>query len=143
MLRPILLSVFVTALSAFGWAHNGDDDHPSNDVDILEPPAPEYPELAAQLGVLGRCEVMFDLFDYGNTIQVTDAKCTSTLFCVSAERAIKGMKLKVVNVEGAPDPGERQNVVYPLKYTFPDVPEPIQTYADGLPLLTCARDIIS
>lgn len=36
-------------------------DYPSNDLEIIRPPQPSYPSLAALFGLEGMCEVRFDL----------------------------------------------------------------------------------
>ncbi len=57
--RAILITVATilagTCQPAAG--HDGADDHPSNDVEVLQPPAPVYPALAAAsaLKAIARC----------------------------------------------------------------------------------------
>jgi hypothetical protein len=117
MLRSGLLAVLVLALGLVPvWAHPGfGDDHPHNESEVITPPQPVYPSFALFFGLNGYCEVGFDLQNY-TSVRVTSVSCTSKGFCFAAERAVKAASFRVIDVPGAPNPGERKNIVYPMVF---------------------------
>ncbi|MAK60577.1 MAG: hypothetical protein CMK09_06335 [Ponticaulis sp.] len=104
---------------------------PENDVDVIVPPRPEYPGTAAFFGLQGKCEVRFDLLQYGQFVDVKSVSCTNLVFCKSSSQAVRGTQFKVVDVPATSIPGERHNIVYPIAYNLDDRPRgefgPFQT----------------
>ena len=93
-----------------------DEGYPANDLEILQPPQPEYPGVAAFFGLEGMCEVRFDLLAGGSVVSVREVACTLPVFCAAARKGVMRTKARVIDVPGARSPGERTNIVYPLKF---------------------------
>lgn len=131
--------VIVLALLALPFMAVAEPDFPTNKTEVLEPPQPVFPMVAAMLGVSGYCEVRFSVRDYGSTVKIEDAACTMPIFCDAAIDAIQKTKLKITDVEGAKYPGRRDNIMYPMNFMLnydaqlPDDPE----------LLSCATGLTS
>ncbi|MEE2920777.1 MAG: hypothetical protein VYC38_03360 [Pseudomonadota bacterium] len=123
MVRHAVCLVAVIALTgAVGRAagDEGTDDVPSNDVEVVQPPTPEYPGIAAFAGLEGYCEVEFSLFDYGNTLSIEGLSCSHLIFCKSASDGMKAARFRITDVPGAPFPGARDSIVYPVEFAMED-----------------------
>ncbi len=120
--RAILITVATLLVGTCQPAagHDGDDDHPSNDVEVLQPPAPEYPALAAALGAEGYCEVRFSLHNYGKQMSVDGLTCSHLIFCKAAFEGMMASRFKIIDVTGAPIQGARDSIVYPLEFAMED-----------------------
>lgn len=79
----------------------------------ISAPTPSFPQAAAQLGISGSCDVLFDVDTRGRPYNVV-ATCTDAIFKSEAERAISKVKFlpKIVNGKAV----ERVDVVYPLEF---------------------------
>ena len=80
---------------------------------VLKPPVPNYPNRAAERGVSGACDVVFDISIEGKPENVR-SYCTSRLFLKEAARAIKGARFEHPDE----DPNPQKGIVYPLTYTL-------------------------
>lgn len=118
----------ILTMGQLAAAHEGyPEDHPSNELDVLDPPRPSYPYLAAVFGLEGSCEVVFSVENYGHVVRVDAARCTNLVFCDEATNAIRATRFRVRDVEGAPSPGTVTNVVYPFEFSLQDdMPEPVR-----------------
>ncbi|HPF21837.1 MAG: energy transducer TonB [Hyphomonas sp.] len=112
-------------------------DYPSNDLEIIRPPQPSYPSLAALFGLEGMCEVRFDLLAGGSVINVREVTCTHPVFCDAARRGVQDAELRVIDVPGAKYSGERDNIVYPLYFQFSSGD---RNWTSGAP---CTSDLVS
>lgn len=85
------------------------------DAQPIRPPAPSYPQRAAERGVEGSCDVRFDVDTRGRPYNVS-ATCTDNIFKREAERAVNRVEFapKIIRGQAA----ERRNVVYPLEFTL-------------------------
>lgn len=85
------------------------------DAQPIRPPAPSYPQRAAERGVEGSCDVRFDVDTRGRPYNV-EATCTDNIFKREAERAVNRVEFapKIIRGQAA----ERRNVVYPLEFTL-------------------------
>ena len=110
LVRAIILTF---ALSLSAAAH---DVGPPNDVQVITPPKPDYPVIAAYMELRGDCDVTFALHDYGATKIIRDVSCTNLIFCMAAEEAVRRSKMKVIDVPGTEQPGERINIIYPMVF---------------------------
>jgi len=104
--------------TAVAESSDEEDDGPANDVEVIMPPAPDYPLLANLFGIEGYCEVRFNLIAGGKYVHVETAACTHPIFCEEAQNAIIRAQFRVIDVPGAKYPGERRNIVYPLSFQF-------------------------
>ncbi|MEL7110995.1 MAG: hypothetical protein AAGL99_17175 [Pseudomonadota bacterium] len=112
--------------------------HPHNTVDILEPPAPIFPDDTV---APGRCEVRFEIRNYTD-IKVTGAECSDYIFCKPSRVAVEAAKLRVVDNNGEEGPGVAQNIVYPLEFTF-GVPSDRQlAWINAQPLFPCDQALM-
>jgi len=120
MLKRMAMMAFAVACwSAMANADSSEGRmHPANDVKILVPPAPEFPQIAARYGLEGKCEVLFDLTAGGEEINVRDAACTHPLFCKAARTAVEQASFRVIDVPGVIRPGERKNIILPIEFLF-------------------------
>lgn len=105
--RVIVLLVVAFGCCAFASAS------PEVRVDIVEPPVPHYPPMAAMLGLEGYCEVQV-LIENGSDVHVTATRCTAPVFCYSAHAAVTRAKLVARWEDGAS--ADRGDIVYPLEY---------------------------
>lgn len=112
-----LILLGATSLAPGAFAHPG---HPSNEVDVIESPRPQYPFLAATFGMEGLCEVNFNLRNYGETLEIVEVLCSNPAFCQSSERAVKGAIFRIIDVDGADVPGQRTDIIYPITYQLED-----------------------
>ena len=94
--------------------------HPHNDVEEIRPPQPDFPALASWLGLSGSCEVVFSVYDYGDTVIVDSARCSSVVFCKAAIQSIRDAELRVIDAADTNKPGIRSNIVYPLEFVYDD-----------------------
>lgn len=120
--RAVCLAVVIALAGAVGRAagDEGRDDVPSNDVEVVQPPAPEYPELAAAFRAEGYCEVRFSLHNYGKEMSIDDLSCSSAVFCKAALDGMMAAKFKVTDVAGTKTPGARYGIVYPIAFAMED-----------------------
>ena len=120
MISRFLVCGFTSGLVCGGaLADKGySDDHPYNDVETVQPPVPQFPLLPSLLGIQAKCEVEFDLHGGGAAKEFGDTRCTHLAFCDEARRAADRLKLRVVDVPGAPNPGSRLNVIYPIVFAL-------------------------
>ena len=120
MLRWMIVVAF--AVACWNAAAHGDSSegkqHPSNDVETLVQPMPEFPQMAAYFGLEGMCQVLFDLRAGGEEIVVREAACTHPLFCKAARQAVEQARFRVIDVPGVKQPGERKNIILPLEFLF-------------------------
>lgn len=113
--------------------------HPHNTVDILQPPAPVFPN---ETVAPGRCDVRFEVTNY-TQISVTAADCTDYIFCRPARIAVEAASLRVVDNNGEEGPGAALNLVYPIEFTF-GVPSPGQlAWIKAQPLFACDQSMMS
>lgn len=108
-----------------------------NDVEIIRPPQPVYPYIAAAWGIEGYCEARFDLLAGGTIVSVQEIACTHPVFCTAARDAILSIEAHVIDVPGAEYPGQRLNLVYPLAFKI--TPEE-RDWPAGEP---CTSDLVS
>lgn len=123
MVRHAVCLVAVIALTgAVGRAvgDEGTDDVPSNDVEVVQPPTPEYPGIAAAFRAEGYCEVRFSLYNYGKEMSIDDLSCSSAVFCKAALEGMMAAKFKVTDVPGTNTPGARHGIVYPIAFAMED-----------------------
>ena len=111
-------TMLICATSEVAWAE------PVNQVAFISPPAPIYPASALQRGLEGRCVVGITLKDYGDTVFVDNARCTSPVFCRSAVQAVMRAKYRLTDADGTGTPGIRENLAVPVNYR-------LNTYATG------------
>jgi periplasmic protein TonB len=83
------------------------------DAQPIRPPAPTFPQRAAERGISGSCDVRFDVDTRGKPYNIV-AQCSSDLFKQEAERAVGKVEFAPKVVRGKP--AERKNVVYPLEF---------------------------
>jgi protein TonB len=83
------------------------------DAQPIRPPAPSFPQRAAERGVSGSCDVRFDVDTRGKPYNVA-ATCTDNIFKSEAERAVSRVEFAPKIVRG--QAVERRNVVYPLEF---------------------------
>ncbi|MEM1150114.1 MAG: energy transducer TonB [Pseudomonadota bacterium] len=83
----------------------------------ISPPAPVYPQRAAERGIEGQCEVRLDVSPRGEPFNVV-ADCTDSVFARAAERAVERVRFAPMIVRGQAT--EMRNVVYPLVFTLED-----------------------
>ena len=83
----------------------------------IRPPAPSYPQRAAERGTEGSCDVRFDVDTRGRPYNIS-ATCTDSVFKREAERAVSKVEFapKIIRGKAA----ERRNVVYPLEFKLAD-----------------------
>jgi TonB family protein len=139
--------VFVATALAFAFPAHAEPSKeiPSEDRDAqpLRPPTPSYPELAARVGMPGRCIVRFDVTSDGLPINIVP-HCTYTVFCKSAADAVAQVKFapKVVGGQRL----ERVDVVYPLEYRIGNTQEEIEAsylLIRDKPLKPCLGGLVS
>ena len=87
------------------------------DAQPIRPPAPSYPNRAAERGTEGSCDVRFDVDTRGKPYNV-EATCTDNVFKREAERAVSRVEFAPKIIRG--QPAERRNVVYPLEFKLSD-----------------------
>lgn len=104
--------LLASALHPGGLAQEG----VSNAVTVLTPPSPIYPRFAIEMGIEGKCEIEFDLLEYGRLIVIRQVSCSSQVFCSTSSKAILESQFQVVDVKGTEIPGERWNIVYPISF---------------------------
>ena len=85
------------------------------DAQPIRPPVVTYPRRAQERGIEGSCEVKFNVDTRGRPYAV-DATCTNDIFKSEAERAVSRAEFAPKIVRG--QAVERQNVVYPVRFTF-------------------------
>ena len=87
------------------------------DAQPIRPPAPSYPQRAAERGTEGSCDVRFDVDTRGRPYNIS-ATCTDSVFKREAERAVSKVEFapKIIRGKAA----ERRNVVYPLEFKLAD-----------------------
>lgn len=78
---------------------------------VTTPPIPTYPFRAAQRGVTGYCDVVFDVSPDGRPENVK-AYCTSKLFLREAVRAVRSARLE----HPAENPPTATGILYPLEF---------------------------
>lgn len=83
------------------------------DAQPIRPPAPSFPQRAAERGLSGSCDVRFDVDTRGKPYNVV-ATCTDNIFRSEAERAVSRVEFAPKIVRG--QAVERRNVVYPLEF---------------------------
>ncbi len=83
------------------------------DAQPIRPPAPSFPQRAAERGLSGSCEVRFDVDTRGRPYNV-QATCTDNIFKSEAERSVSRVEFAPKIVRG--QAVERRNVVYPLEF---------------------------
>lgn len=83
------------------------------DAQPLTPPIVAYPNVAADRGIEGDCQVRFDVDVRGRPYNVK-ADCTDSLFRREAERAVSRVQFAAKIAAG--EAQERRNVVYPLAF---------------------------
>ena len=81
----------------------------------IRPPRLSFPKRAAERGVSGTCDVVFDLDSRGKPSNVV-ATCSSPLFVSEAQRAISRTEFSPKMVDGRPV--EQRNMVFPLEFVF-------------------------
>lgn len=83
------------------------------DAQPIRPPAPSYPQRAAERGIEGKCDVRFDVDTRGKPYNIA-ATCSDSIFKREAERAVSKVEFapKIIRGQAA----ERKNVVYPLVF---------------------------
>ncbi|KDA03031.1 energy transducer TonB [Hyphomonas oceanitis] len=125
-------SLIALALLALPYVAIAKPDITTIEAEVLEPPRPVFPLIASLLGVSGYCEVRFSVRDYGDTIKIEDAACTSPIFCDAAINAIMKTRYKVTDEEGTKVPGRRDNIVYPMSFLLnrdAQLPNDLETLA--------------
>ena len=87
------------------------------DAQPIRPPAPSYPQRAAERGTEGSCDVRFDVDTRGRPYNIS-ATCADSVFKREAERAVSKVEFapKIIRGKAA----ERRNVVYPLEFKLAD-----------------------
>ncbi|WP_225907919.1 TonB family protein [Hyphomonas sediminis] len=83
------------------------------DAQPIRPPAPSFPQRAAERGLSGSCDVRFDVDTRGKPYNIV-ATCTDNVFKSEAERAVSRVEFAPKIVRG--QAVERRNVVYPLEF---------------------------
>lgn len=109
----------------------------------IRPPQPSYPQLAARVGLPGRCTVLFDVDHRGYPVNIRPF-CTHPVFCQSASEAMSKVVFTPKTIGGHAVP--RSNVVYPLEYMIGDNEEDQKARSAkiaGKPELLCPNGIIS
>ena len=81
----------------------------------IRSPRPSFPRRAAERGISGACDVVFDLNASGKPYNVV-ARCSNELFVKEAERAIARTDFSPKLVDGRPV--EQLNTVYPLEFVL-------------------------
>ena len=109
MIRGALFAMSVVALGATANAQSDAD----GDAKPILPPVPNYPPMAAMLGIEGYCEVRFSVDENGYTFSLTTS-CTQPIFCYQSKKAVSRAQFEPKRVGGRAMP--RFNVVYPLEY---------------------------
>jgi len=93
------------------------------------PPIPSFPLIAAEKGLSGKCNVLFDVSAKGRPINVR-AACTSQYFCRSSIRAVEKTQMRPKVVDGIEVP--RMGVVYPMEYSTNS-----EEISKDMPLVPC------
>lgn len=127
------LLLFLGWVCAFGASA-----HPHNSLEIIEPPAPVFP----QTPFPGRCDVSFDVEDW-TRIMVKTVECSAPIFCASARDAVESSKLRVVDNKGEEGPGIVRNAVYPLTYLLGNSSESQIKWIESRRLFPCTADLVS
>ena len=123
-----------TSILAFGFAVGMSGLQPAtaqahqspsgNAVEIVKAPEPVYPSAAQFFKVIGLCDVHFNLYDYGRSLDVYDVQCSNAVFCLAAKEGVEGADLRVVDAPFTARPGVVLKVVYPLTFYIDDNNEP-------------------
>lgn len=85
------------------------------DAQPIRPPAPSFPQRAAERGISGSCDVRFDVDTRGKPYNI-QATCTDNVFKSEAERSVSRVEFAPKIVRG--QAVERRNVVYPLEFNI-------------------------
>eukprot|EP00035_Acanthoeca_spectabilis_P035024 m.484710 g.484710 ORF g.484710 m.484710 type:complete len:138 (-) comp70079_c0_seq1:24-437(-) len=94
--------------------------HPHNHVNVIRPPVPSYPVVAAFFGANARCEVNFDLLDYGRTKQIQSVSCSNLLFCSESAKSVREAEFEVIDAPATKRPGRRSDITYPIAFNLED-----------------------
>lgn len=114
-MRWIILGAVLGLMPGAVLAHPGvEGDHPSNQVEIVRLEMAGFFALGELSDTYAECRVHFELHDYGETVLVMSAQCTHPGFCAPAVGVVEQSTLRVIDVEGAPIPGSRANIVLPI-----------------------------
>ncbi len=84
-------------------------------AEVIKPPIPRYPDRAANRGIQGTCEVVYDTDLEGSPTNIT-AFCSDPVFVDSAESSFRKVKVKPLTVDGVDYAWT--DVPYPLEYTL-------------------------
>ncbi len=113
----------VSVMPVEGWdARVANANPPGGDVVMPVPKtalSPDYPALHNVLGVEGKCEVMFDVTDAGETENVLTS-CSLPAFAEATTAVIDPLQFDAA--EGADSPAT-QNILLPFNYCLEDDPE--------------------
>lgn len=117
----------------------------SRDIEVVEPPRPDYPAKAGAYGLTGICEVRFSVDVHGNSTSI-QAACSHPLFCAPAKSSVARAKFRPKLEEGVPV--RRNNIIYPLEFGSywidSETGETIATTPpDGLVIIPCDERAVS
>lgn len=116
-MKKVMVGIFaVFAVSSLSMA----SAHPHNDVNVIRPPIPSYPVVAAFFGASATCEVNFELLDYGRTKQINSVRCSNMLFCSESAKAVREAEFEVIDAPTTKRPGRRSDITYPIDFNLED-----------------------